>query len=134
VQLTRRYRFSASHRLDVASLTPEENRRLFGKCNNPYGHGHNYVVDVTLEGSRDVSGQLAGRQELDSYVTQKILARLDHKNLNADVAELASVTPTTENLALAICAMLKKEWPFRAELKRVRIAETERNIFELEAK
>ncbi len=134
MQLTRRYRFSASHRLDVRSLTPEQNRKLFGKCNNPYGHGHDYVVDVTLEGSPDASGQLARRRELDSFVGEKILARLDHKNLNVDVAELASVTPTTENLALAIGAMLKKEWPFRAALKRVRIAETERNIFELEAK
>jgi 6-pyruvoyltetrahydropterin/6-carboxytetrahydropterin synthase len=134
VQLTRRYRFSASHRLHVPSLRPEENRKLFGKCNNPYGHGHDYLLDVTLEGSPDASGQLAGRGDLDSYVHERILARLDHKNLNVDVAELASVTPTTENLALAIRAMLKKKWPFRADLKRLRIAETERNIFELEAK
>jgi 6-pyruvoyltetrahydropterin/6-carboxytetrahydropterin synthase len=131
--LTRRYRFSASHRLDVASLSAEENRRLFGKCNNPYGHGHDYVLDVTLEGSPDDTGQIANRQELDLFVGEKILTRVEHKNLNTDVPELALVAPTTENLAAAIRTMLRKEWPFRARLGRVRIAETERNIFELES-
>lgn len=132
MRLTRRYRFSASHRLDVPSLSPQENRRLFGKCNNPHGHGHDYVLDVTLEGSPDAAGQIANRRELDGFVGEKILARLDHQNLNCDVAELASRTPTTENLALAVQDMLQKEWPFRAALARVRISETDRNIFELE--
>jgi 6-pyruvoyltetrahydropterin/6-carboxytetrahydropterin synthase len=131
--LTRRYRFSASHRLDVPSLSAEENRRLFGKCNNPYGHGHDYVLDVTLEGAPDESGQVANRRELDLFVDKKILERLDHKNLNLDVPELARVTPTTENLAVAVRGMLQGEWPFRAGLARVRISETDRNIFELES-
>ena len=133
MKLTRRYRFSASHRLDVASLSPEENRKLFGKCNNPYGHGHDYVLDVTLEGVPDESGQIERRAELDSFVLEKIIVRLDHRNLNSDVGELAGVPPTTENLAGAVQNMLKQDWPFRARLARVRISETDRNIFELES-
>jgi 6-pyruvoyltetrahydropterin/6-carboxytetrahydropterin synthase len=133
VKLTRRYRFAASHRLDIPSLSAEENRRLFGKCNNPYGHGHDYVLDVTLEGSPGDSGQVVNREELDSMVSQTVLARLDHKNLNKDVPELEGVTPTTENLAGAIRGMLERNWNVPARLARVRIAETDRNIFELEA-
>ena len=132
MRLTRRYRFSASHRLDTPALSPEENRRLFGKCNNPYGHGHDYVLDVTLEGSPDASGLLASRGALDALVTERVLARMDHKNLNQDLAELTSVVPTTENLALVIGKLLGADWPLRARLQRVRVSETDRNIFELE--
>src|ERR1700693_58480 len=102
MKLTRRYRFSASHRLDTPALSPEENRKLYGKCNNPYGHGHNYVLDVTLEGSPGVSGLVASRSALDTLVSERVLARMDHRNLNEDVAELASAVATTENLALVI--------------------------------
>jgi 6-pyruvoyltetrahydropterin/6-carboxytetrahydropterin synthase len=133
VKLTRRYRFSASHRLQTPALSPEENQRLYGKCNNPYGHGHDYVLDVTLEGPRDASGQVANRAALDGLVAQRVLARLDHKNLNTDVAELAAVVPTTENLASSIRGMLVKDWPLAARLQRVRVSETDRNIFELES-
>jgi 6-pyruvoyltetrahydropterin/6-carboxytetrahydropterin synthase len=134
LRLTRRYRFSASHRLDVAALSVDENRRLFGKCNNPYGHGHDYILDVTVEGAPDASGQIVPRHDLDAYVAQRILRRLDHKNLNLDVIELAGAVPTTENLAVAIRGMLDAEWPLEPRLARVRVAETDRNIFELEAK
>ena len=130
--LTRRYRFSASHRLDVPSLGVEENRRLFGKCNNPYGHGHDYVLDVTVEGAPDASGQIVARWEIDALVRERILQRLDHKNLNTDVTELAGRVPTTENLAAAIREMLAERWMLRPRLDRVRVAETDRNIFELE--
>jgi 6-pyruvoyltetrahydropterin/6-carboxytetrahydropterin synthase len=133
MRLTRRYRFSASHRLDVPSFTPEENRRLFGKCNNPYGHGHDYVLDVTVEGTPDPSGQLVNRAALDSLISSKVLDRFDHKNLNIDVPELAGVVPTTENLAAAIRNVIAQEWTLPARLQRIRVSETERNIFELEA-
>jgi len=133
VKLTRRYRFAASHRLDVPALSPEENRRLFGKCNNPYGHGHDYVLDITVEGAPDDSGQIVNRREMDLLVGEKILERLDHRDLNKDVPELERVPPTTENLASAIRGMLEKAWTLPARLVRVRISETERNIFELEA-
>lgn len=133
MRLTRRYRFSASHRLQTPALSAEENQRLYGKCNNPYGHGHDYVLDVTLEGPRDASGQVANRAALDALVSESVLKRLDHKNLNTDIAELAAVVPTTENLASSIREMLLRNWPLAARLWRVRISETDRNIFELES-
>ncbi len=132
MQLTRRYRFAASHRLNTDALSPEENARLYGKCNNPFGHGHDYVLDVTLEGSTDDSGQIVNRDELDELVSREVLARVDHRNLNLDVPELAGRVATTENLAIAIEDMLSGAWNFPARLKRVRISETPRNTFELE--
>jgi 6-pyruvoyltetrahydropterin/6-carboxytetrahydropterin synthase len=134
MKLTRRYRFSASHRLDTPALTPAENRKLYGKCNNPYGHGHDYVLDVTVAGSTDDSGQIVGREVLDALVEERILARLDHRNLNTDIAEFAGIVATTESLAVVIERALADGWTLPAKLDRVRISETERNIFELEAK
>jgi 6-pyruvoyltetrahydropterin/6-carboxytetrahydropterin synthase len=134
VKLTRRYRFSASHRLDTPALTAEQNSKLYGKCNNPFGHGHDYVLDVTVAGTPDEPGQLVEREALDRFVEKRVLARFDHHNLNTDIAELTGVVPTTENLAVVIEKALADGWPLRARLDRVRISETERNIFELEAK
>lgn len=134
MKLTRRYQFSASHRLDTPALGPEANRELYGKCNNPHGHGHNYVLDVTVAGSPGESGQIASRAELDAVVGERVLSRYDHRNLNADVAELSGVVPTTENLAVAIERALSANWPLPATLAGVRIQETDRNIFELETK
>ncbi len=114
MRLTRRYRFSASHRLDTPTLSPEDNRRLYGKCNNPYGHGHDYVLDIMLEGPVDASGQVVNRAALDAWVNERVLARLDHRNLNAEVAELVGAVPTTENLALAIRQNLATGWPLGA--------------------
>jgi 6-pyruvoyltetrahydropterin/6-carboxytetrahydropterin synthase len=132
--LTRRYRFAASHRLNTDALTPEENARLYGKCNNPFGHGHDYVLDVSVEGPVDASGQIVERNALDALVHQEVLARVDHRNLNCDLPELESQVPTTENLASAIEAMLMRQWTLPARLARVRISETARNTFELETK
>ena len=134
MKLTRRYRFSASHRLDTPALSAEENRKLYGKCNNPYGHGHDYVLDVTVAGSPDESGQIVSREALDDLVGDRILARFDHRNLNTDIPELKGVVATTESLAVVIEKALNDRWPLPAKLDRVRISETERNIFELEAK
>jgi 6-pyruvoyltetrahydropterin/6-carboxytetrahydropterin synthase len=134
VKLTRRYRFCASHRLSSPALSADENRQLYGKCNNPYGHGHDYIVDVTVEGEPDANGLLARREALDELVRERVLARLDHRNLNVDVPEMASVVPTTENLASAIWASLEAGWDLPARLRKVRISETDRNIFELEAR
>jgi 6-pyruvoyltetrahydropterin/6-carboxytetrahydropterin synthase len=134
MKLTRRYRFSASHRLETPALSGDENRKLYGKCNNPYGHGHDYVLDVTVTGAPDESGQIVGREALDTLVKERILTRFDHHNLNTDIAELSGVVATTENLAVVIEQALGAEWPLLAKLDRVRISETERNIFELEAK
>ncbi len=110
-KLTCRYRFSASHRLQTPTLSAAvENQRLYGKCNNPYGHGHDYVLDVTLEGARDVSGQVANRAALDALVAERCCAPGSCKNLNTDVTELAEAVPTTENLASAIREMLMQDW------------------------
>ena len=132
LKLTRRYRFSASHRLDTPALTAEQNQLLYGKCNNPHGHGHDYVLDVTVEGRVDSTGQVADRRALDALVDDKVLQRLDHKNLSKDVAGLVNVVATTENLAESIRNALLEDWPLAARLARVRISETARNIFELE--
>ena len=133
MRLTRRYRFSASHRLDTPALTAEENRRLYGKCNNAYGHGHDYLLDVSVAGNPGASGQLVDRRELDALVSARVLDRLDHKSLNADVPELAGIVPTTENLAFAIQRLLQQGWTLPARLEGVCISETARNIFELKA-
>lgn len=137
MKLTRRYRFCASHRLDTPALSAEENQRLYGKCNNPYGHGHDYVLDVTVEGPVDGNGQVMDRRALDALVEERVLRQMDHKDLGKDVARLAGVVATTENLARAIRDALvldwpAGDWPLAARLARVRISETDRNIFELD--
>ena len=132
MKLTSRYRFSASHRLDTAALSPEENRRLYGKCNNPHGHGHDYVLDITVEGPVGEDGQVVNREALDAVVRERLLTRLDHKNLNADIPELAGSVTTTENLAKLARRTLAEGWTLPARLARVRISETARNTFELE--
>ena len=134
MRLTRRYRFSASHRLNTEALTQDENARLYGKCNNPFGHGHDYVLDVSVEGPVDVSGQIVDRAALDALVQEQVLAHVDHRNLNCDLPELQRRVATTENLAFAIEGMLTREWTLPARLARVRISETARNTFELETK
>lgn len=137
MRLTRCYRFSASHRLHSPRLSEEKNRALYGKCANPYGHGHNYVLEVSVGGPLDAAtGQVVNVGALDGLVREQILERYDHRNLNADIEELAGVVPTTENLAQALWRALKEAWPGRfagggAALESIRIQETERNIFEL---
>jgi 6-pyruvoyltetrahydropterin/6-carboxytetrahydropterin synthase len=132
MKLTSRYRFSASHRLDTPAMSAEENRRLYGKCNNPHGHGHDYVMEITVDGPVDQNGQVVNREALDSVVRERVLARLDHKNLNADIPELSGSVTTTENLATMVEGALAEGWTLPARLARVRISETARNTFELE--
>jgi 6-pyruvoyltetrahydropterin/6-carboxytetrahydropterin synthase len=129
--LTRRYRFAASHRLNTDALTPEQNSALYGKCNNPYGHGHDYELDVTVEGVPDSTGQLVRRAALDALVQDRVLRVVDHRNLNCDVPELRGEVTTTENLAFAIEKMLAGAWNLPARLAKVRVSETARNTFEL---
>ncbi len=129
--LTRRYRFAASHRLNTDALSAQENASLYGKCNNPFGHGHDYVLDVTVAGTLDASGQVVNREALDALVEREVLARVDHRNLNCDVPELRGRVATTENLATAVESMLAAKWNLPAALAGVRISETARNTFEL---
>jgi len=138
VYLTRRYRFSASHRLHSDSLTPEENARIYGKCNNPYGHGHNYVLHVILAGPVDpATGMVFDLAALDSIVQKEALDRLDHTHLNLDVDIFRKVVPTTENLCIEIYKLLREKLaqaPQRgsARLKKVCLEETNSNYFEYE--
>lgn len=129
IELGRRFRFAASHRLHTAQLSEEENSRVFGKCNNPYGHGHNYVVEVSLSGQVDpTTGMIANLADLDAFVKQQVLEEFDHKSLNEDVAAFRERVPTTENLCIEIFRRLK-HFP-HAKLERVRIQETGNNSFE----
>ncbi len=134
MQVTSRYRFCAAHRLHTDALTPEENRALYDKCNNPYGHGHDYVLDVTVEGSPDANGLVVNRAALDAIVRGAVIEKLDHKYLNADVPEFATTIATTENLALVIRDYLTAAWNVAAKLVRIRIEETARNTFVWEAR
>ena len=115
-RVTRRYEFAASHRLHAAELSEEENRRLYGKCNNPYGHGHNYVVEVSVRGPLEgATGRAVDTAALDELVRREVVLPFDHKNLNREVKRnWKQVFPG--------------EWP---KLDRIRIGETARNIFEV---
>jgi 6-pyruvoyltetrahydropterin/6-carboxytetrahydropterin synthase len=129
VELGRRYRFAASHRLHTRELSDEENRRVFGKCNNPHGHGHNYVLEVRVSGAIDpATGMIAKFADLDAFVEREVLEPLDHKSLNEDVAEFREIVPTTEALCVEIYRRLKA-FPY-AKLERIRIEETSNNSFE----
>ena len=129
VELGRRYHFSASHRLHSAHLTEEENYRVFGKCNNPFGHGHNYALEVMVSGDVDpATGMIANLADLDEFVDGAVLQALDHKSLNEDVEAFRTTVPTTENLCLEIFERLKN-FP-AAKINRVRIEETRNNSFE----
>ena len=129
IELGRRYRFSASHRLHSLKLSEEENRRVYGKCNNPHGHGHNYVVEVSVSGTVDpVTGMIANLADLDSFVEREVIEPFDHKSLNEDVAAFRENVPTTENVCREIFARLKG-FP-KAKLERVRVEETGNNTFE----
>lgn len=132
-RVTRRYRFAASHRLDSPALSAEANRKLYGKCNNPYGHGHDYSLEISVEGPVNADGLVVDRRELDSLVEERVLRVLDHRNLNCDVPEFEGAVPTTENLASVIYRRLREHWNLTPRLARIRIAETDRNAFEMEA-
>jgi len=127
--LTRRYRFSSSHRLDSAEMSAEENLSTYGKCNNPYGHGHNYALEVTVSGQVDPStGMVCNLVDLDGFVNRKVVARYDLENLNT-LQEFAQTVPTTENLCVEIYDILHRGFQ-KAHLEGVRLEETMMNSFE----
>jgi len=129
LSLTRRYRFAASHRLYSAAFSEEENKRLYGKCGNPYGHGHNYVVEVTVTGAVDPrTGMVANLNELDPFVAREVLEPFDQKYLNEEVGQFRDIVPTTENVCREIYRRLRS-FP-SARLEKVRIEETANNSFE----
>jgi 6-pyruvoyltetrahydropterin/6-carboxytetrahydropterin synthase len=136
VYVTRSYWFSATHRLHAAGLSDEENHIVYGKCNNPYGHGHNYEIEVTASGQVDpLTGRAVSLDALDALADREILTPLRYRNLNEEVAAFRSAVPTTENLAAEVARRLKAAWPgaFPAgtKLEKIRIHETDRNICEI---
>jgi 6-pyruvoyltetrahydropterin/6-carboxytetrahydropterin synthase len=131
ISLTRRYRFAASHRLHTTKLSEAENKRVYGKCSNPYGHGHNYVLEVTVTGPVDPeTGMIANLGELDPFVRREVIEPFDRKFLNEEVGEFREQVATTENVSRAIFDRLRG-FPL-ARLERVRIEETSKNSFEIE--
>ncbi len=127
--LTRRYRFSASHRLHSDAMADEENAATYGKCNNPHGHGHNYALEVTVSGPVDErSGMVCNLVDLDGFVRREIIERFDLQNLNM-LPEFARMVPTTENLCAVIHDILQRGFTL-AHLEKVRMEETMMNSFE----
>lgn len=137
VLIERRYGFPASHRLHAPSLSDAENRALYGKCNNPFGHGHNYEVLLTVSGMVDrTTGRAIDLAELDRFAEELILAPFRHRNLNEEIEAFENAVPTTENLAIEADRRLRAAWDGRfgasgPRLERVSIQETERNICHL---
>ena len=138
IRVTRRYRFSASHRLHAAGLGDAENRELYGKCNSPFGHGHNYEMEVSVRGPlEERSGRAVDPALLDGLVRREVLEAFEHRNLNEEIAAFRTTVPTTENLAREAVRRLKQNWstvfPAGPRLEKVAIAETSRNAFEVSA-
>jgi 6-pyruvoyltetrahydropterin/6-carboxytetrahydropterin synthase len=135
VRLTRRYRLSASHRLFSPLLSEAENAQLYGKCANPYGHGHNYAIEISVRGAVNAStGQVVDLRALDELASEEVIAIYDHQDLNS-MADFEHTVPTSENLGVMIrrrlAARWQEEFPDGPALDTVRIEETERNIFEI---
>ena len=126
--LNRRYHLSASHRLHAPEYDEQKNREVFGKCNNPFGHGHNYIVQITLSGVVDpVTGMVCNLADLDAFAHPNLMDRFDHQNLNT-VAPFDHVVSTTENLAIEIYRIFQP-FPF-AHLENVHVEETGNNSFD----
>jgi 6-pyruvoyltetrahydropterin/6-carboxytetrahydropterin synthase len=124
VYLTRKIEFSASHLYHNPEFSAEENRRVFGKCNNPHGHGHNYVLEVTVAGEPDPStGMVLDLKELKEILLHEVSDRMDHRFLNYEVPELSGQIPTCENIATVIWGLLEPKIK-QGRLHRVRLYET----------
>jgi 6-pyruvoyltetrahydropterin/6-carboxytetrahydropterin synthase len=125
VRFSQKFEFSAAHRLHNPELSPAANRELFGKCNNPHGHGHNYELQVTLRGKPDNQGQLLPVHQFEEIVIKTVIDRLDHKFLNIEVPEFAQLNPTVENIAATIYQLLRPKLEVAgADLAAVTVWET----------
>jgi 6-pyruvoyltetrahydropterin/6-carboxytetrahydropterin synthase len=138
VRLTRRYSFPASHRLHSPAMSDAKNLEVYGKCNNPFGHGHNYEVELTVRGTVDlVTGRAIDLTLLDGMVEAQVFSAFRYRNLNEEIPAFRTLVPTTENLAREMDRRLRIAWAgsFPAggpELEKIRIWETDRNICEIE--
>ncbi|HUZ04281.1 MAG TPA: 6-carboxytetrahydropterin synthase [Acidobacteriaceae bacterium] len=127
--LSRRYQLSASHRLHSNAYSADENRVVYGKCNNPYGHGHNYVVEITVSGQVDPqTGMVCNLADIDGFMGQAVVGRFDQQDLNHD-PDFEQRVPTTENFCMEIHKIVKSGFP-HVMLERVRVEETSKNYFE----
>ena len=128
VYLTRKTSFSASHRMHNPELSDQENREIYGKCNNPNGHGHNYTLEVTVKGEINPrTGMVMSLSELKRVIEEAVIQPMDHRNLNLDVPAMRGINPTTENLAVVFWGLLEKRLP-PGLLVEVRLRETENNL------
>ncbi|MBX7245338.1 MAG: 6-carboxytetrahydropterin synthase [Candidatus Sumerlaeaceae bacterium] len=129
VYITRKVDFCASHRLYNPEFTDEKNDRIYGRCNNPNGHGHNYELEVTLRGSVDPeTGMVMDLKALKTLLVQEIIDKVDHKNLNVDVDFLAGVIPTAENIVVSFWQILEKRLPRNCELHEMKLWESADNM------
>jgi 6-pyruvoyltetrahydropterin/6-carboxytetrahydropterin synthase len=137
VHLSRKYGFSATHRLHAKGLSDAENRTIYGKCNNPHGHGHNYEVEITVAGPVDaVTGRAVDLAALDALAAREVIDPLRYRDLNEEVEAFRTEVPTTENLTSEVDRRLRAAWPGvfpsgTPRLEKIRIWETERNICEV---
>jgi 6-pyruvoyltetrahydropterin/6-carboxytetrahydropterin synthase len=137
VRLSKKYAFAASHRLHSPAMTDERNRDVYGKCNNPHGHGHNYELELTVCGEvNPVTGRVVDLELLNRLADEQVLSPFRYRNLNEEVPVFRTVVPTTENLGLEVDRRLREAWPgtFGSAgplLEKVRIWETDRNICEI---
>ncbi len=128
VYITRRMHFSAAHRLHSDQLSEQENEQLYGMCNNPLGHGHNYELEVTVKGEPDpATGMVVDLTELKEIVQREIIDKVDHKHLNHDVDFMHGIVPTAENIVIAFWRQLKDKLP-NGELHELTLYETPRNV------
>lgn len=131
VLIRQRYEFSAAHRLHVPGLSDQENREVFGKCNNPAGHGHNYQIEVAVRLPIDPEGQTADAGQIDAIVNQHAIELLDHKHLNTDVPQFAGLNPSVENIVKIIWDMLAGQFNglgSGAELDELKVWETSKTV------
>lgn len=132
IYVTQSFEFSASHRLHSPRLSESENFTVFGKCANPSGHGHNYVLEVTVGGEPDAHGRIVELARLDRTVRERVIDAFDHKHLNLDCPEFAALNPTVENIARVIWDKLASALP--ATLHKVRLYETPKTFAEYAGK
>lgn len=130
IRLSQKFEFCASHRLHNATLSADENRRIFGKCNNSHGHGHNYELQVTLRGKPDANGQLLPIADFERIVSENVIEKFDHKNLNCELPEFREAIPSVENIARVIYQLLKPRFTGGVELALVTVWETSKTSSE----
>ena len=129
VLISQEFEFCAAHRLHAPQLSPQQNREVFGKCNNPSGHGHNYRLQVSVQASVQSDGQVLQAEQIDVLVDQNVIQYLDHKHLNIDIPEFAKLNPSVEHISMVIYEILEHPVSMLgAELEAVSVWETPKTM------